>query len=180
MNFLKFCISIIISLVLGSCSWFSQKYCKNLDWYEQGKIDGSKGKGASGYAQHALSCGLKPDKEAYQKGREDGLSAFCNRQNAFELGKQGAPYLGQCSGRPDEYDFKDGHSWGKRIYRQIDEIHDLERDLENSKFSTTRGTGNNIELNEQFNEVKLLEKELKFEKSILKQLIERAKAAGLN
>lgn len=75
--------------------------CRNSDWYEIGREDGSLGRTVEVFQQHRKECvGQDQDTASveplYLNGREKGLIEFCTPNNGFNLGKSGDLYYYVC------------------------------------------------------------------------------------
>ena len=92
--------------------------CNSVDWFEIGRIDGSKGLPQSNLDMHKQRCSgeLPAAKEMlYLNGRKTGLTSYCTPQNAWELGKTGKDYRGVCSSLNEEL-FLKKYRQGKKLY----------------------------------------------------------------
>ncbi len=116
--------------LLGCTSLFKNQ-CRQADWYEIGIRDGSLGKPRTLFQSHYDTCleyGVHADRQAYFRGRAEGLRSFCTHDNGLAQGKQGKTYRQVCP--PElESDFLAGFEKGKRIYLYHARIAALENRL---------------------------------------------------
>ncbi len=131
-------------VVLGGCSTLSEEECLSGDWRTIGFEDGVAGRAMSRLTEHREACadyGVAPDLDAYTMGRDEGLRAYCQEANGFDVGARGLRYGGVCP--PDlEDDFLAAYRDGRELYsleqeveRVEDEIGEIEnrmRDVEDS------------------------------------------------
>lgn len=90
------CLSVV---TLVSCGSLSESDCLAIDWEAQGLEDGLDGEQLSIINETTQACGefgVEPDMEAYQRGRDQGISVYCQAENGFQLGRSGAQYKGVC------------------------------------------------------------------------------------
>jgi hypothetical protein len=92
----------VLAVVISSFGCASQEVlsaCRNSDWYEIGREDGSLGLTASSFERHRRECQNEADpsfEAIYMNGRDRGLIEFCTPANAFALGKSGQLYYYVC------------------------------------------------------------------------------------
>lgn len=88
----------LLALALVGCSHIAKRECMVRDWYEQGRIDGSQGRGSDRLAGHLSSCSDSPEEvsQVYINGWNAGLTQYCSPQNGFELGAAGRSYSEVC------------------------------------------------------------------------------------
>ena len=87
-----------------------------MDWFELGRTDGMNGNPRSTFQQRAKPCikhGVIPDRAAYYKGHDAGLTIYCTEQHGFDLGKEGLPYRPIC---PNASGFRAGYDKGIKLY----------------------------------------------------------------
>ena len=104
------------SFFSSGCSTVSRTDCLLMDWYDLGRTDGMSGNPRSTFQERAKPCikhGVIPDRKAYYKGHDEGISIYCTEQSGFDLGKNGLPYNLVC---PNEDDFRVGYDKGLKLY----------------------------------------------------------------
>ena len=79
---------------LTSCSTplLSQEQCHNTNWQQMGLNDGHAGDTVRDLSQYIKACkeyDIKIDNIAYDIGYSDGLSQYCSKEHAVELGTTG-------------------------------------------------------------------------------------------
>ena len=104
--------SILISFFavhfLVSCNTIAsrtKKHCKYIDAYEKGRLDVSNGKTKEGFYKEVKRCaeyGILLNKDQYEKGREEGLKAFCVYNKGYEFGLKSKKYLNICPKKGEE------------------------------------------------------------------------------
>lgn len=102
----------------AGCAGMSEEECAMSDWHTIGFEDGSRGYPADRVGVHRKACakhGYAPDFAAYQAGRDEGLSLFCQPSRGFNLGAGGGRYHGVCSADL-EPEFLDGYRAGAELY----------------------------------------------------------------
>ena len=110
-----FIISVAFFTSSG-CSTISKADCLLMDWFELGRTDGMNGKPRSTFQERAKPCikhRVIPDRAAYYRGHDEGLTIYCTEQHGFDLGKEGLPYIPIC---PDESSFRTGYDKGIKLY----------------------------------------------------------------
>ena len=118
-------------LLLTSCATLSESECREGDWYAIGKQDGSNGRQSSFLQQHAKACsdyGIRPDRTAWEEGRQDGLPLYCTRRRAFEEGRRGKHLSPVCP--PAQLaELTRANERGLRVNRIELEIREIENDI---------------------------------------------------
>lgn len=90
---------VLLAVLLGGCATMSKDECLYVDWRTVGYEDGVAGYNGDRIGQHRKACadhGVRPDFEAYQAGRAEGLREYCRPENGFRVGLSGATYVGAC------------------------------------------------------------------------------------
>jgi hypothetical protein len=123
---------LILVYLLGCASTLTRNECLEADWYEIGLIDGREGEPRSKFQEHAEHC-LKHDvhvgREAYYRGRDQGLRIYCTQDRGFELGRLGERYNHICP-QDLEADFVAGYTRGKGQYNSESKVATLEQRLQ--------------------------------------------------
>ena len=111
-------IVAIVSL-LGGCAGMNEQECLATDWRTVGYEDGARGVNPTNIASYRKSCakhGVAPDLEAYRAGHEEGVVAFCQPGNGFNVGSSGRSYQGVCPAWMEE-EFLHGYNAGRELHR---------------------------------------------------------------
>jgi hypothetical protein len=91
---------VLAGLGLVSCATpLSKNECMAMDWRTVGYEDGAAGHPGSRIGVHRKACGehgVAPDFDAYQAGRNEGLTEFCTPANGYRIGAAGGQYAGVC------------------------------------------------------------------------------------
>ena len=90
---------LLLFASLAGCSGLRQIDCQSADWTLIGYEDGESGKPASELDGHQETCaeqGVAMDLDAYNAGYEEGVRAYCQPENGFELGQSGVEYTIDC------------------------------------------------------------------------------------
>ncbi len=132
---MKKLVVILVALALvgifSGCASMSKNQCLQADWYEIGNRDGSLGKPRTLFPSHYDTCleyGVHADRQAYYRGRAEGLQSYCTYDNGLAQSRQGKTYRQVCS--PElEPDFLAGFEKGKRIHVYQSKIAVLENQL---------------------------------------------------
>jgi len=83
------------ALAISGCATLSKDQCLMGDWYEIGVQDGAAGYAPDRLAQHREACAeyrVRPDREAYRAGWDDGIGAYCTPERGYQEGRRGASY----------------------------------------------------------------------------------------
>ncbi|MEQ8861109.1 MAG: DUF2799 domain-containing protein [Pseudomonadales bacterium] len=87
-------------VVLGGCaSSMSESQCLANDWETVGYRDGLAGTQSTALMRHMDACmkhGVRPDRNAYLAGWNDGVAQYCQPANGFSVGERGAGYGNVC------------------------------------------------------------------------------------
>jgi len=123
------------ALAISGCATLSKDQCLMGDWYEIGVQDGTAGYGPDRLAQHREACAeyrVRPDREAYQAGWDDGIGAYCTPERGYQEGRRGASY-GQVCPPPLEWAFLQGYRNGQQVYQQELRLRQLEQEKERKR-----------------------------------------------
>ncbi len=95
-NQIKATLWLLLIGCFFNCSTGLTRYeCLEANWHEIGFVDGSEGEPRSKFQEHAENC-LRYDvhvgREAYYRGRDQGLKAYCTQDKGFDLGILGQKY----------------------------------------------------------------------------------------
>ena len=119
-------------LLAGGCAVMSESQCVNADWRAVGEQDGRAGRPQARLSDYYRVCaqyGITPDADAYEAGREIGLSFFCSSDNGYRQGRVGIWYQGVC---PEvlEPDFLFGYEVGVSVGRAAENVKRIENRIE--------------------------------------------------
>lgn len=96
----KGCLGAIPVMLLAGCASLSPEQCLQGDWRQIGFSDGVAGRSALRINDHSKACaehGVRPNLDDYVTGREQGLRNYCQPENGFSIGRQGASHnAGDC------------------------------------------------------------------------------------
>lgn len=90
---------VVLTIVLAGCATLSKDECLMVDWRTVGYEDGVAGRTGDRIGLHRKACadhGVRPDLNAYQAGRAEGLREYCQPRNGYQVGVTGAGYGGPC------------------------------------------------------------------------------------
>ena len=121
-------LSIFILGVITSCATLSKNECIEANWFEIGYRDGSMGRPRALYQEHYKACiehKVTGDREAYYKGREAGLLAYCTWDTGYKQGSLGRSYKHVCP-QESEPNFLAGYEKGYEIYKYKKKMASLE------------------------------------------------------
>ena len=116
-----------LTLIFSACSTMNKNECLNADWRTIGYSDGARGYKASRIGQHQSACAeyaVRPDLNAYNSGREQGLSQFCTARTGYNRGLRGYGYNGVCA-RHNEGAFLEAYNYGVTIYKATQRLQTL-------------------------------------------------------
>lgn len=129
-----------IALFLSACSTLNKNECITANWKTIGYEDGARGYKASRIGQHRSACaefGIRPDLNAYNAGRADGLPHYCTPTTAYKKGLSGYHYNGVCAGY-NERDFVDALNYGLTIYKANNRLRNLKNKYADEEEYITR------------------------------------------
>ncbi|WP_415892971.1 DUF2799 domain-containing protein [Neptuniibacter sp. PT8_73] len=127
-------------LVLSGCASLSQEECLTGDWQGIGYRDGLQGKTEAYLAEHQSACSeylVSLNIDDYLRGRKEGLKSYCQPDNGYRLGRQGAEYAYVC---PAELDtaFVVKYQQGRETYQQEKAVKTLEAEIRKNKAEQTK------------------------------------------
>jgi hypothetical protein len=104
--------------LLAGCASVSKNQCLANDWETVGYRDGLAGVQQTNLLRHQNACikhGVRPDRNAYLAGWNDGVTQYCQPGNAFRVGERGAGYGNVCPPHM-QTDFDLAYQDGRRLY----------------------------------------------------------------
>lgn len=134
-----------VTIYLSACATLNKDECKTADWRSIGYEDGARGYPASRIGQHRSACaeyGVRPDLDAYNNGRSEGLHQYCIPANAYKKGLSGNNYNGVCSGY-NEVQFVNAYNAGKELYHEKSKLQKMENEFFHQQKQQT-GLQNNL------------------------------------
>jgi hypothetical protein len=90
---------LFVLAVLSGCATMSAEDCGVADWRTIGFDDGSRGETLARADRRSNDCAkhdVVMDRNAYEAGRDEGLSVYCRESTGYELGESGRAYNGVC------------------------------------------------------------------------------------
>lgn len=123
-------IFAILALLLSACSTMNKNECLNADWRTIGYGDGARGYKAGRIGEHRSACaeyGVRPNLNAYNTGREQGLSQYCTPTTGYNKGLSGYRYNGVCANH-NERDFVEALNYGLAIYSEVRTLNKLKNE----------------------------------------------------
>lgn len=128
------CALLALTLCSG-CAVMSESECLNANWREVGRNDGLEGKRAEEFVRYQDAClqyGVKPDGDAYSRGREDGLTIYCTPDSGYWEGRNGRGYRQVCPASSAR-DFLEAYRAGQGVLKAIDMARSIEADIDSAK-----------------------------------------------
>ncbi len=128
-----------LSLFLISCATLNKDECRTANWKLIGFEDGSNGYNSSRIGQHRKACaeyGISPNLDLYNQGHAEGLHKYCIPANAYNLGKRGSSYQGNCAGY-NEAGFISAYNQGIKLYRANKSLNQQQKLLEKKQHELT-------------------------------------------
>jgi hypothetical protein len=105
-------------LALCGCATMNQSECLTADWRTIGYEDGASGYPAERIAEHRRACAkysVSPSLDAYEAGRAEGLSTYCQPAHGFQVGAAGGTYAGVCPVALDTQ-FRPAYQAGRQLF----------------------------------------------------------------
>lgn len=125
-------ILLLATLTLLGCGGgasVSQNQCIASDWETLGYRDGVNGVRSSRLLAHQDACvehGIIPDRTAYMRGWQEGVTEYCQPNRAFEIGELGQGHDNVCPADMQSQ-FTAAYREGRRLYLARVEVSNLER-----------------------------------------------------
>ncbi len=122
------CLLLGTLLVLGGCaSSMSESQCLANDWETVGYRDGLSGTQSTALMRHMDACmkhGVRPDRQAYLAGWNDGVAQYCQPANGFSAGERGAGYGNVCPPHLQDA-FYAAYQDGRQLYLAQSELNGI-------------------------------------------------------
>ena len=90
---------VVISLLTASCASLNKNECAVANWRALGYAQGAKGYGQQKYERYSKDCAkhqITADFDAFQRGHEEGLKAYCTFDSGLAVGGRGQGYNRNC------------------------------------------------------------------------------------
>lgn len=169
----------IFVLFIAEASAISASKCQNKDWYKEGVKFGEKGEPEDKVIKNQEACqkkGVEIPITEYKRGWQEGISKYCNADNAYKLGFKKKKAGKNC---PLELktNFDRFYAWGKEASQVEKDIKKSQKKLKRKKrdLSKTQKKAKKLE-----SEVEKLEKQTEALKNkvahIEKEMSEKRKA----
>ncbi len=133
----------VLATMLGmsGCASISKDECLAANWQDVGIRDGASGRPEEYLIRHNTACakvGVTPDRDAWQRGREQGLERYCTPQRGFSIGEMGStPIAGICRNH-DEPGFLDGHERGWELHRLWNAVSSMDNEIRDVRATLER------------------------------------------
>lgn len=108
----------VCAVALASCATMSEEECLYIDWEVRGVLDGNVGEPASRIDRYQRTCdrySVQVDREAYERGRLEGVQSYCTPDNGFDVGLRGDSYKYACP-LESERAFLSGYRPARSLY----------------------------------------------------------------
>ncbi len=176
---------VLLSLVagclglIGGCASMSRLDCLTVDWFDKGYEDGLRGSTMERYGRYADDCtkhGIAPNRQEYERGRNQGLSLYCTSNKGYRVGRAGRTYTHVCP-PGSEPDFLHGFYAGQQVH--LAEVRILEVE---SAIASLKRVNTNLESQVDKLEAELLDDETDDETkaTLLRQIKRRQQEIGQN
>ncbi|PIE46273.1 MAG: hypothetical protein CSA44_00555 [Gammaproteobacteria bacterium] len=89
----------VVMLQISACATLSKEECLAGNWQAIGYSDGVDGHYPNHIDEHRKACakvGVIPDRQAWERGRKQGLLHYCTKTNAYQIGLNGLRLSGVC------------------------------------------------------------------------------------
>ncbi|MFY8275421.1 DUF2799 domain-containing protein [Pseudoalteromonas sp. SSDWG2] len=144
----KYVFTLGFMALLSGCAQLSEQQCRRGDWFDIGFDHGLEGKSiqqGKSILYECLDYGVRPTLQDYQRGHAEGLKDYCQPENAFKQGLNGANYNPICYSEDFRIAWQQGHDRyvvNKQRYElsarlsQIEaQIRDIYRQLQNTELT---------------------------------------------
>lgn len=105
MNYLS--VVLIVGVLLTGCvstGTLKARDCQTTDWQTLGYQDGVNGENAQKILRYTHTCQgqTSPNRILWEQGRQEGLSKYCTKANAYNLGRMGRTLNAVCEDNLEE------------------------------------------------------------------------------
>ncbi|WP_051278809.1 DUF2799 domain-containing protein [Chitinilyticum aquatile] len=124
---MKTALLVLSALCLSGCAALTESECRVGDWYGLGLRDGQQGRTSqiAAYYEACRDLGVKPLLADYNRGRNQGLLAYCTPENGYRVGLAGDSDNAVCPAALQPA-FQRAHERGRQRYLIVSEISSLE------------------------------------------------------
>lgn len=119
-------------LLLSGCATLTKEQCIVGNWQAIGYNDGVAGHYADRLTEHNKACakvGVAPDYQAWERGRQQGLTQYCTVSNAYNIGERGRELNSVCPANMISK-LQQANTQGLEHYKLTSKIKDQEKQLE--------------------------------------------------
>ena len=159
----KWTLPLLPLIVLAGCTSVSKNECLQADWYGIGYKHGADGTEYRDGIDALSQCseyGVNADIAKYKVGYDQGLATYCEPENGFTLGMQGASYNGVCNSTAFRKAWQEGndrYQVQQRLSYIDNRIDDIDRRLKDIRGELNSNHLNNTQQKELYRERKDLE-----------------------
>lgn len=127
-------LALVVLAFAGSsgCASISKSECLSANWEDVGIRDGANGRAEEYLIEHSKACAkvsVTPDRNAWLKGREQGLERFCTPYRAYSIGEYGGAFdAGICRGF-DEERLMNAYERGREVNRLSSDISSIDGEI---------------------------------------------------
>ena len=117
---------------LGGCASLSKSECMNANWQDIGIRDGANGRPEEYLIQHSTACakvGVRPDREQWLRGRDQGLERFCQPHRVYEIGEGGGGFDAGICRNFDEDRLVDAYDKGRDVNHRTNALNDIDNEM---------------------------------------------------
>lgn len=100
----SFLLPLFLVLVVSGCAALSEDECQFANWEAMGQADGQWGETVGRFQRYSDACsnyGIQADFEAWERGRQIGLTRFCTPQGVYAAGMRRRGNMGECGFDPE-------------------------------------------------------------------------------
>ena len=128
-------------LMITGCASLSKNECVNANWEDIGIRDGAAGRPEEYLIQHSMACSkvaVTPDRQAWSKGREQGLERFCVPHRAYQIGEYGGGFDSGICRNFDQDRLVDAYEKGREVNRLGGQLSSIDSEIKSINVSLER------------------------------------------
>lgn len=128
---LRLSLLLMLTLGLNACASLSKDQCLAGNWHDIGQRDGRQGYKSESLDAHTKSCaeyGVRPDRDKYTRGYNEGIAIYCSPVNGRHVGETGGYYHYVCPASKEEA-FLRQYTYGRELYDAQKKIDSARSDL---------------------------------------------------
>jgi hypothetical protein len=117
---------------LGGCASLSKSECLAANWQDVGIRDGANGRAEEYLIQHSRACAkvaVMPDRDAWLRGREQGLDRFCTPYRMYQIGEYGGGFDAAICRRYDQPRLINAYEQGLAVNRLGHELASIDSEI---------------------------------------------------